>query len=242
MSIREGYPDRRAPPLWERLEAVDSGRRFPSPEALVSSLGARTAHDLNNLIAVLSGHLYLIRQSSAPDAEGLDAMQTAIAQLERLSRNLAALGTTGSSGRRPLSANEVARRVAARHSSGALRLDLDESLPTVEGNEADLVEALHALVLNAVEASSPDAPIRLSTRHEPPAVVLEVEDAGRGIAPAIAERIFDPFFSTKGGRGRGMGLFLAATVAAAHGTSCRVEPREEGGIRASLPLPVSGER
>ena len=67
---------------------------------------------------------------------------------------------------------------------------------------------------------------------------MSVEDSGRGIPPGIAERIFDPFFSTKTGRGAGLGLFLVAAVAAAHGTSCRIQARAGGGTSAFLRLPV----
>ena len=71
---------------------VDSAEAYPSPAALLSRLGLRTAHDLNNLIAIVSGHVYLLRQSGGADRESLDAIQAAVEQLERLSRSLSMVG------------------------------------------------------------------------------------------------------------------------------------------------------
>jgi signal transduction histidine kinase len=220
---------------------VDSADRFPFPGALVSMLGARAAHDLNNLIAIVGGHLYLLRQPGASTAESLDAMATAVSQLELLSKSLARLGALDGRNQRPLAVNELVRRAAERSGRANLLLDLEEPLPRVVGSDADLSSALDELIQTAAEASEPGRSIRISTRRLAGAVALSVEDSGKGIAPAIAGRVFDPFFSTKPGRGAGVGLFLVAIVAAAHGTSCRLEPREGGGTVATLRFPATLE-
>jgi two-component system sensor histidine kinase PilS (NtrC family) len=56
---------------------------------------------------------------------------------------------------------------------------------------------------------------------------LEVADRGGGVAPEHAERIFEPFYS--GGRGTGLGLFLARELAQANGATLLYEPRPGGG-------------
>lgn len=219
---------------------MDSADRFPDAQRLLSRLAARAAHDLNNLISIASGHVYLMRQPGAPIEESLEAIETASSQIERLSRNLARIGTLEGGPHRPVSLNALAQRAAAKNEGRRLRLDLEERLPEVPGTETDLAAALDCLIENAAEAGGPEQEVRVSTRQEPGggAVLLSVEDSGRGIPPEIAERIFDPFFSTRTGRGAGLGLFLVAAVAAAHGTSCRIEPRAGGGTAASLRLSV----
>ncbi len=141
---------------------------------------------------------------------------------------------------RPVSLNALVKRAAARNAGRRLRLDLEEPLPEPPGSETDVAIALDCLIENGAEAGEPGQEILVSTRQEPGgrAVVVSVEDSGRGIPPGIAERIFDPFFSTKTGRGAGLGLFLVAAVAAAHGTSCRIQGRAGGGTSAFLRLPV----
>src|ERR1019366_8046136 len=83
--------DRRA---W-RHRLRPRGRVSPRKDAgarIAARLAARTSHDLNNILAIFSGHLYLLRESAEPLEEGLDAMEKAIATLHRLSRSLADLG------------------------------------------------------------------------------------------------------------------------------------------------------
>lgn len=216
---------------------LDSAAAYPSPAALLSRLALRTAHDLNNLIAILSGHVYLLRQSGGADRESLDAIQAAVGQLERLSGSLSAVG--GADGRRAdVDVNAVARSVAGEAGAPAVELDLAGDLPSVPGSPDALRAALRALVANAAQAGpAPPQPVRIVTRREGDAVLLSVEDRGRGISEEAARRMFDPFFSTRGGRGVGIGLFIAAAVASAHGTSCRIDPRDGGGTAVSMRLP-----
>ena len=117
-----------------------------------------------------------------------------------------------------------------------MELDLAEGLPAVPGSSDALRSALRALVANAAAAGPAPQAVRIVTRRDGDAVLLSVEDRGTGIARDAAPRVFEPFFSTRGGRGVGIGLFVAAAVASAHGTSCRIEPREGGGTVVSMRL------
>jgi len=205
---------------------------------LAAKLAARTAHELNNTSAILSGHLYLLRASPDSHEESYEAMEKALAQIQRLSRGLARLGLLGEGEVGPVDWNEAAR--SASDALGApVTLDLAGGLPRTVGREGDACAALKALLENALEASLPRGEIVLRTRSLPDGagVLLAVEDSGKGISPEARERAFDPLFSTKGERGRGTGLVLAAAVAAVMGGSCQVEPRPEGGTRVTLRLP-----
>jgi two-component system NtrC family sensor kinase len=215
-----------------------------SAEKLLEKLAARSAHDINNLIAVLAGHLYLLEMPGEASAESLEAMRKAVAQLEQLSRGLGTLGSLGAGEPSPVSLNDVARRAADRAEFGSVRVDLEEGLPEVLGRALDLGAAVASLLANAVESGPPGAAVVLRTSRDPAdgSLLLSVTDGGRGIAPEIAGRIFEPFFSTRGGRGRGIGLFLVSVVAAAHGATCGVESLPEGGVRAELRFPAPSGR
>lgn len=77
-----------------------------------------------------------------------------------------------------------------------------------------LIQALVTLTKNASEAVRPGAPVHLRMAHSSSSMCFEVRDEGSGISPEIAERIGQPFFSTKEpGRGMGLGLFLVRTLA-----------------------------
>lgn len=209
---------------------------------LASRLASRAAHDLNNIAAVFSGHIFLLRQSAEPTEEAFEAMEKASKQLERLSRSLSRLAALGGDDLERLDLNELARMSAADSASSPnpVELDLEPDLPPTRGRKADLRQALEALLANAREASDPTVPIRVSTRRLPDGsrVVLAVEDAGHGIPPAIEQRVFEPLFSTREEKGRGIGLTVAAAVASEHGGTCKIERNSNRGATVSLSLPV----
>jgi signal transduction histidine kinase len=69
------------------------------------------------------------------------------------------------------------------------------------------------------------------------AVLLDVCDDGTGIDPAVADRLFDPFMSTKRD-GIGLGLVNTKAIVESHGGSIELSPRPGGGTRARITLPV----
>jgi two-component system NtrC family sensor kinase len=218
---------------------LDSADAYPSAHDLLPRLASRAAHDLNNLIAVLSGHLYLLRaagsRAGGADGESLSAMQTAIAGLEALSRSLSAVGAAHGPFAR-LDINAAVREAAGTADIAAPELDLADGLPPVSGSPDGLRAILRALLANAA-AAEPGARPRVATRREGDAVLVLVEDSGPGISKDAGGRVFEPFFSTRGGgRGTGIGLFVAAAVASAHGTSIRLDERPGGGTVASIRL------
>ena len=222
--------------------ALDSADAYPRPPELLSRLALRAAHDLNNLIAVLSGHVYLLQSElaaatngAAGTAESLNAMQTAVAGLEALSRSLSAVGAAHGPFA-SLDINAAVREAADIPGVLAPELDLADGLPAVSGSRDALRAALRALLANAA-AAAPGSRPRIATRGDGDAVLVLVEDRGPGVPKGVGGRVFDPFFSTRGGgRGTGIGLFVAAAVASAHGTSIRLDERAGGGTVASLRL------
>jgi two-component system, NtrC family, sensor kinase len=204
---------------------------------LATRIAARTAHDLNNLAAVFSGHLYLLRNNAEPPEEAYEAMEKALAHLDRLARGLTALGGIGLEEPVSVDVNEVAR-AAARSVAGPVELELVAAVPSTRGSSPNLSVALEALLSNAREASGPAAPIRLITRTDGDSILVVIEDSGPGVSPAVRKRNFEPFFSTKEEKGRGVGLTLAALAVQLHGGTLAVVDRPEGGTRVSLSLPA----
>ncbi len=209
---------------------------------LASKVAARTAHDLNNVAAVFSGHLFLLRNSAESTEEAFESMEKAIEHLQRLTLSLSILGGLGVEEVEAFDLNEITRAAAADpvHRGCSIELDLDLSLPRLSGRKNEVRQAFDSLLSNAREAGGAAQVILISTRHLPQAhaAVLAIEDSGKGIPPEIRERVFEPLFSTKGEKGRGIGLTLAGAVAALHGGSCEIEDRPGGGARAVLCLPV----
>jgi signal transduction histidine kinase len=98
------------------------------------------------------------------------------------------------------------------------------------------------LVGNALRHGPADKPVRLFARSAPGAVVIEVLDAGPGIPPEQAERVFDRFFRADSARsandgGAGLGLAIARWIVELHGGTITAERNEPNGARMIVTLP-----
>lgn len=214
----------------------------PELVVLTGRLMARVAHDLNNIAMVWGGHLDLVRGGLEEPDEAWAAFDAAIDHLRRLSQGVEGLGLLGADAPAAVDVNDLIRETIAARPAGtaSLALDLDPAALVVRARRGDLARAIEALLANAQEASPPGAPIRVRTRLVPEEgrVTVEIEDAGPGFAVEVRQRGFDPLVTTRGARGRGLGVTLARLVAFAHGGSLALEDRPEGGARAAISLPI----
>lgn len=116
-----------------------------------------------------------------------------------------------------------------------------EPVPNVSGEESALREVLTNLIFNAVDAMPQGGTITLRTRCTGDCAVLEVADTGSGMTEEVRKRCLDPFFSTKGERGTGLGLSMVFGIIQRHSGS--LELRSELGVGTTfiitLPLQES---
>lgn len=121
-----------------------------------------------------------------------------------------------------------------------VRVDFAD-LPAVLGNFTELMRVVINLLDNAVRAvdgMQPLGVVTVRTFTEGAEVVLEVEDNGSGIPAVISTRVFDPFVSTRGSGGLGLGLWASFRIVDAHGGRlCFGEERDAGALfRLSIPV------
>jgi signal transduction histidine kinase len=116
---------------------------------------------------------------------------------------------------------------------------IDDPLPSVAFDEAQIKQALLNLVRNAREAMPPTGGslwLRVGASQEGDGVDLVVDDNGSGIDVEVREKVFDPFFTTKSG-GTGLGLAVTRQIVEAHGGTIACEARVPKGTRVSVHLP-----
>ncbi|MCC5830263.1 MAG: FHA domain-containing protein [Phycisphaeraceae bacterium] len=124
----------------------------------------------------------------------------------------------------------------------ALITDIDEDMPPVPLDPNGIHQAVLNLLNNALEAVEPETGVvTVTTRYEnsPAAVVIQVADNGHGISEERMASLWEPFFSTKGLRGTGLGLVVTRKIVEEHGGHVKVESRVEQGTTFILHIPVS---
>jgi C4-dicarboxylate-specific signal transduction histidine kinase len=125
----------------------------------------------------------------------------------------------------------------------AVRTGLGDALPPVVNDRIQLQQVLLNLMMNAIEAMSGNryVPRELSITSTPAdanAVVVSVADSGPGVSPAIRERLFDAFHTTKP-HGMGMGLAISRSIVEAHGGRLWATANDPRGAVFQFTLPVA---
>ena len=226
-------------------------------------VSARSAHMIGNRVFALQGHLNELEhllQDAKLDPEALrelvTKLRTGLFRVEEILQEFRDFVLATEISQAPVDVNAVVREAIAETPTGSagitLRSELGDHLPTVLGDVGKLKRCVGELIENSVLAlkeggeivvtTAPAAPAQVQqwSGHAPrqPMVMIEVRDNGPGIAENLKERIFTPFFTT---RGKGMGLGLSIVhgiVAAHHGTILEVGTEGEG-ARFVILLPTA---
>lgn len=232
-----------------RDEALDQGRL-----ERLAAMGEATAvlsHAIRNIVQGLRGgtdavQLALSRERLDLAREGWGILSRNLDRILALSLNML---TYSKDRELDLMLTDAARlitdaiellRTAAERARVELVLDLSEDVPPIALDPDAIHQIVVNLVRNAIDASPANGSVVIRSRYEPdPAsLVLEVQDHGPGIPRERRERIFEPFFSTKGQRGTGLGLVVARKLAERHGGSLTLEDGEGPGAVFRVVIPA----
>lgn len=143
---------------------------------------------------------------------------------------------------RPTDLEALVRRTVELYSASrpgvSVRSEIASLGAEVPVDPDGLRRVLVNLLENALEATPDGGVVTTRLASRPGGVRIEVEDSGAGIAPADRQRIFQPYFSTKG-RGTGLGLAISRRIVTDHGGTIRVEDPPARGTRFVVELPVA---
>ncbi len=123
-----------------------------------------------------------------------------------------------------------------------IRMELDQAiLPAIFGNAAELREVATNLIFNAADAMPGGGTITLHSRTEGGQAVFEVSDEGTGMTEEVRARCLEPFFSTKGERGTGLGLSMVFGIIKRHEGTVEIDSTIGKGTTFRLRLPALRE-
>jgi signal transduction histidine kinase len=209
-------------------------------------LAAGITHDLRNvMISVNFIERELQQQKASPDL--LESVHVGTQGIHNLLETLEAMHQFASAGAIHLATDKVAPAQVVQGAIAIARMDLNfrarkvdvqvqEDLPFVQGDRQKLIQVLVNLVRNALQATERSRRISIQASRDADDVVLAVEDEGPGVPRELQEKIFEPFVSTKGDRGMGMGLYMAKLIVESHRGRIRVSNRPSGGARFEVRL------
>ena len=239
-------------------EALRDARADVERMARLTTMGELTAsiaHEINQPLAAIVTQSEAALRFLDRDEPALDEVQDALSCIARdgmrageVIRGLRALARKSGPQLTKLDIDDVIGQVLAiahgellRHDV-VLRTELAANGRLVMGDRVQLQQVLLNLIMNGVEAMSgvTERTRELtvsSTLAERSGVLVAVKDTGAGLDPAVAERMFQPFFTTKQD-GLGMGLGICRSIVEAHGGRLWVSPREPYGAEVRFTVPL----
>ncbi|MEK7705522.1 MAG: PAS domain S-box protein [Myxococcota bacterium] len=248
-AIDRDISDRKA---LERQRQDFEGRvRSSQTMEAVGQLAAGVTHDMNNTLGVILATASLLQRrmpSQDPRVELVNAVLLACQRGRELTQSLLDSTRRGALESQPVSVNRMATQTCSLLSRAisqnvALELSLAPSLPPALGDVGKMSQALMNVCINAVDAMEGRGKLRVLTDIVSTGatyVRLRVVDDGPGMDEATLQRATEPFFTTKApGKGTGLGLAMAHSVARELGGDLLLESRPDAGTTVTFLFPTA---
>lgn len=212
--------------------------------ALAGALASAVAHDGNNMLTIVKSTATELVTRPEPDVRALaEDLNTATDHLIDMMRRLRDLGCqTRSQDARSMDLVDEARGAVARiqrheHMRSCAVSVVERGPVWLMAYPVLIEELLINLVLNAAEA--PSRTVEVCVEATTGGAIVTVSDDGPGVPPALRDRIFEPFFTSKP-QGTGLGLLSVRGCADAHGGTVALDRSELGGSRFTVTLKSVG--
>lgn len=225
--------------------------------AATGRLAASIAHEINNPLEAVQNALYLLQKSAGPNDADRQFLDIATRETQRMSRILRQMlgfyrqaeAMTATDMNALVDEAEALVSKRLRERGVHIANQLEPGLPRIRASADQLKQVLLNLLLNAADSMAKGGTITVATQSGAgaetelfgrDAVQIQVRDTGDGIGDDVLAQIFEPFFSTKPGKGTGLGLWVSQGIVQNHGGTMRVRSRVGRGTTFTITLPVEG--
>ncbi|MEK8049191.1 ATP-binding protein [Ideonella sp. DXS22W] len=225
--------------------------------AMLGELAAVMAHEVRTPVGIVRSSAQLLQRDKGLSDDSRELLGLMQAETERLNRLVTTMLDTArprAPSFQPCDVHALLQRcaqmqrvqpgqagpAASADAPGGVpvRIRAEAADPVIEADAEQLIQALYNLMHNALQAVGPGGRVELSAQDDAATgmLVLACADDGPGIPPEIAERLFEPFVTRRGG-GIGLGLAVVQQVVQAHGGQIRVGRSDWGGSLFECRLP-----
>lgn len=233
-----------------REKELIQSEKLASLGTLIAGVAHEISNPLNNISMIVE--TYETLYDDMPKTQGLEFLHKISNELERIRQVVLGLlnfSKPEKAQRRAVHLNEIVTltlRLVQNMldvSNIHLELHLTQGLPPVTVSLNQMQQVLVNLITNAIQAMDHGGSLYITTwpGTQPGFQMVEIRDTGKGIAQEHLSQLFDPFFSTKGVDGTGLGLSVSYSIIRDHGGSIRAANHPQGGAVFTIELPDSGQ-
>jgi two-component system sensor histidine kinase HydH len=229
----------------EELKVVEDKLLQTERMAALGKLSQGVAHEVRNPVMIIGGFAHRLLKHLSPDEQARVMVEPILHQVHRLEQMVAEIEAFTILLEPDLKRLDLARVIdqvlaasaeALEQRQIAVARQIPPDLPQIPLDERLMIQALHHLIDNAMEAMPHGGQLTLAVTPEPKGLRLILKDTGVGIKPEDMPYLFDPFFSSKPD-GTGMGLTKVHQVIRDHRGEIQINSAPQQGTEVNIWLP-----
>ncbi len=216
--------------------------------ASVGRLAAGVAHEIGNPLASISSLVQELQteELSSFTKESLTTINQHVHRIARIVRNLGDFARLYPRQKTPTNLRDILAntlnlvRYDKNFKKIEIRTDVQDT-PPLKIDPDQIQQVFLNLILNARDAMPDGGSLDISVKRDDGNVLMLFADTGLGIDPEVRDKVFDPFFSTKGPtKGTGLGLSICYSIIKDHGGTIEIDSEKGKGTRFTIKIPVEG--
>jgi signal transduction histidine kinase len=231
----------------EQLKITQAQMVQAAKLAAVGELAGGIAHEINNPLQILLGHLQLI-QLGKDLPKRIEIVREQVERIAQITRRLLNFSRKVPEDFKiePVNINLAIQEILTlinyqfNYSDIELIIRLRPDLPDIRGNKIYLQQVFLNIMINAKDAMPNGGKLLIETDRDNGNVIINFTDTGVGIPRENLERIFDAFFTTKGSKGTGLGLSISRWIIKKHHGEIKVKSEVGKGSTFTIILPING--